>query len=221
MPAHVVNLNFHGLGEPRRALPPGEEEYWLAAQAFRDILELVKGRDDVRITFDDGNESDATIALPALAEHGLRAEFFLLAGKVDRPGYVTAAQVAELVAEGMDVGLHGMEHRPWPDCDDTELSSEIEEARDRIAELSGRPVVRAACPFGAYDRRTLSRLRSAGFDRVYTSDGGLARRGEWLQCRNTLQRTHDLEWVRGTLRRSPLAAGELVRRAKTLVKRLR
>jgi hypothetical protein len=40
----------------------------------------------------------------------------------------------------------------------------------------------AACPFGAYDRRTLRALRHAGFKRVYASDGR-ARKLARMACR--------------------------------------
>ena len=39
---------------------------WLDPDRFLRVLDSVVGRDDVRITFDDGNASDVEHALPAL-----------------------------------------------------------------------------------------------------------------------------------------------------------
>jgi hypothetical protein len=42
-------LNFHGIGKPTRTLAPREAEYWLDAPLFASLLDVVDGRDDVRI----------------------------------------------------------------------------------------------------------------------------------------------------------------------------
>src|SRR2546423_12978074 len=73
----VVILNFHGVGSPVQELVPGEEDVWLSRGALNAVLDDVAARPDVRITFDDGNLSDLTIALPALLARGLTASFFL------------------------------------------------------------------------------------------------------------------------------------------------
>jgi len=44
----------------------------------------------------------------------------------------------------------------------------------------------ASFPFGQYDRAALRAVRSAGFSRAYTVDGGPARPGAWLQSRHTI-----------------------------------
>ena len=85
-PDWVTNICFHGVGRPQRALEPGEADYWISTTLFLELLDAVMGRDDVRVSFDDGNLSDIAIALPALIERDLRAEFFVLAGRLDLPG---------------------------------------------------------------------------------------------------------------------------------------
>jgi hypothetical protein len=64
---------------------------------------------------------------------------------------------------------------------------EIVDAKNALEDVIEQPVVAAACPFGAYDRRSLGALRDAGFSRVYTSDGGPADDGDWLVSRRTVQ----------------------------------
>jgi len=202
-PNQRLILNFHGLGSPPAYVDADEAPFWLRPAFFAEVLDLVRGLRGVHITFDDGNASDFEAALPELARRGQTAEFFLVASKIDEPGYLTRAQISEMVAAGMTIGTHGMAHRAWPDCDDRTLAVEINDARARIAAVTARPVTSASCPFGAYDRRTLQALRAAGFDRVYTSDRGVARSDDWLQCRNTLRFGDTLVNVEQLLRCSP------------------
>jgi peptidoglycan/xylan/chitin deacetylase (PgdA/CDA1 family) len=179
-------LTVHGVGRPRRTLDPGEDRIWVTIKQFEMVLDALASRQDVRITFDDGNDSDVEVALPRLLERGLTAEFFLLAGRIGQPGLVDRAGVTALRDAGMSIGSHGWAHRDWRVLDEHEAHREIVEAAEVISELSGRPVSRVAIPFGSYDRVVLGRLRRAGYERVYTSDGGRSRPGQWLQARTSL-----------------------------------
>lgn len=188
-------LNFHCIGTPPRALIDGERDVSLGRRQFLDILDLVTGRDDVRLTFDDGNRSDLTEALPALSRRGLQAEFFVCPARFGTDGFLAEADVRELHEAGMSVGSHGMDHVPWRKLKETEMQREIVQARQLLEDLLQAPIDTAACPFGAYDRRTLKALQSAEFKRVYTSDGGPANPEAWLVARNTMRREDSAETV--------------------------
>jgi peptidoglycan/xylan/chitin deacetylase (PgdA/CDA1 family) len=218
--ARVVNLTFHGTGTCSRALDPGEEDVWLGADEVASVLDAAAGRDDVRITFDDGNASDVEHALPALRDRGLHATFFVVAGRLGAPGFLDAGALHELAAAGMPVGCHGMAHRAWRGLDGAALEEELVAAKGALEDVLGGPVSEAACPFGSYDRQVLARLRRAGYQRVYTSDRGTTRADAWLQPRNTLQRGRGTApLVEAVAPDRPAAA--LQRRAKLTAKRWR
>jgi peptidoglycan/xylan/chitin deacetylase (PgdA/CDA1 family) len=218
----VFNICFHGIGTPGRTLEPDEDLYWVTPAQFEKLVEVISRFPSVRITFDDGNASDAAIALPLLLQHNLKATFFVLAGRLDMPGSLAATEVRGLVQQGMSVGSHGMWHRPWRSLDDSQLQEELSEASEVIAQAAGRPVSQVACPFGSYDRRVLGAVRRRGFSRVYTVDGGPARADAWLQSRYTI-RAGDSPADIERLARSPRgdAASQFVRSAKSFVKRWR
>jgi peptidoglycan/xylan/chitin deacetylase (PgdA/CDA1 family) len=196
MPTSVVNITVHGVGDPVRTLDPGEDATWVTVEQLERALDAAAGRDDVCITFDDGNASDLEIGLPHLVERGLTAHFFVLAGELGKPGRLDADGVRQLRQAGMSVGSHGWAHRNWRSLTDAEARQEIVEANQIIGDITGQPVTAVAIPFGSYDRVVLARLRRAGVRLVYTSDGGTARRGQWLQARNSLRHDLDTAWVR-------------------------
>lgn len=193
MHQRLINLTFHGIGEPKRPLEPGEDAVWVSRDAFLSVLDSVAGRGDVRVTFDDGNASDVVHALPALCDRGLRATFFVVAGRLGTPGFLDAAGVAALAGAGMTIGCHGMRHRPWRQLDGGALREELVDAKRLLEELAERPLTEAACPFGSYDRRVLRFLRRSGYERVYTSDRGSARAGAWVQTRNSVGPADDAD----------------------------
>ncbi len=213
----VVNLCFHGIGAPERDLEPDEERYWVSEEQFGELLEAAGREPRTRITFDDGNASDAEIALPALRRAGLTASFFVVADRIGKRGSLTAGQVRELSQAGMTIGNHGLRHRSWRSLDGRGIEEELVEAPATIAEAAGRPVDEASCPFGEYDRRVLAALRERGFRRVYTVDEAPARPDAWLQGRYTIRSTDtpaSLERVLG-------ARNGLLASLRTAVKRWR
>src|SRR5688500_12764172 len=97
----VFNLTFHGIGDPPDDARPEEREMWVPPDAFRAALDEARDREDVHITFDDGYASDVEIALPALADRGLKATFFPVAGRIGQPGFVDEDAIRALAEAGM------------------------------------------------------------------------------------------------------------------------
>lgn len=175
MARRQIGLIFHGIGTPRRALEPGEAPYWISRDQFAAVLDQVMTMPDpqaVRITFDDGNLSDLDLGLPLLLERGLTAEFFVLTGRIGKPGSLGAADIRALQAAGMGIGSHGMDHQDWSRLDPASLGRELEASRAILEDICVRPVKSAAIPFGRYNAAVLRALTRAGYDRVFSSDGG-------------------------------------------------
>jgi peptidoglycan/xylan/chitin deacetylase (PgdA/CDA1 family) len=212
-------LTFHGLGKPVVELPPGEEKYWLDVAFFESILELVRSRPEVRITFDDSNASDFKIALPALLKRNLTASFFLVSDRIDKAGYLSAKEIWELASAGMMIGSHGTQHRKWATLGAKELDDELRISKCDLQRISGKEIGEAACPMGSYNRKVLHALKLNGYSRVYTSDQGPSDSTEWLAARNTIVRGHTLEHVRRMIESSPASIRGGVRNLKLLLKR--
>jgi peptidoglycan/xylan/chitin deacetylase (PgdA/CDA1 family) len=216
----LINVTFHGIGDPGRPLDPGEADVWLRRDQFVSVLDAIGQRDDVRITFDDGNESDLKHALPALRARDLRATFFICAGRFGRPGFLDEAGVRELRSAGMSIGSHGMDHVRWRKLNRSAVQHEIVHAKHILEDTLQAPVETASLPFGDYDRRSLSALRDASFKRVYSSDGGPAKSGDWLVARNTVHRWDSASSV-GRMLNGSGGTGSLAHKVKRRMKQWR
>lgn len=180
---------FHGIGTPGRQLEQGEFVYWLSLADFRDVLDQIValGPDRPEITFDDGNTSDATIALPELKSRGLKATFFVLTGRLGQPGALSEQDVTALAHAGHQIGLHGHSHRDWRRLDQAGRQAEFRTARQTLQTLSGSKVTTAAAPFGCYDRAVVAHLISEGFETLYTSDYGRGQADGFIRPRNCIE----------------------------------
>lgn len=217
----LVILTLHGIGDPGRTLEQGEEDVWLSEDTFAAIIDVIRNRSDVMLTVDDGNLSDSDIIVPMLLECDMKATFFVAVGHLDSKGYLSRTDVRSIVQEGMRMGSHGIYHHNWRELSDEQLIDEMHNSKDILEQLTGQATTEAACPFGSYDRRVLRHLRRARFEKVYTSDTGPARRGDWLLPRNSLHSQDTPESVLRMLDQSSFSPKTLLCRLKTTIKRFR
>ena len=222
----VCNVNVHGIGTPTRPLDDGEDDVWVTVEQFEGLLDAAVGRPEVVITFDDGNISDLEIGLPRLLERGLKARFYPCAGLMGEPGRLDESDIRELHAAGMPIGSHGWTHRDWRKLDwgpagAAVVEEEMTRAREVLARVIGTDISEVAVPFGSYDRHVVQALRRTGATRVYTSDGGWARPGAWLQARTSIRADHGHDFPTRVMAHRPDLRRRLRGHAAQLAKRLR
>jgi peptidoglycan/xylan/chitin deacetylase (PgdA/CDA1 family) len=186
--ARIVFLMYHELELPGRKLVQSEAgyvRYILSLENFRDQMKWLKScgfrglsvsdallypaEPGVCITFDDGCETDLIAAAPVLQELGFRATFYLTAGFLGTPGYLSTTQVRQLDSLGFEIGCHSMTHPYLSDLSDAELGREIVDAKLHIEQILGHAIEHFSCPGGRYDQRTLATARRVGFRTVANS----------------------------------------------------
>jgi peptidoglycan/xylan/chitin deacetylase (PgdA/CDA1 family) len=198
-------LMLHGVGPAPSHLDPEERPYWITEQAFTFILEQIKTC-PARLTFDDGNDTDARIAVPRLLEAGLTAAFFIPSDRIGTPGYVTEQDIRAMYDAGMEIGSHGCAHLNWLDACDAEIATDVVQSIDRLAQIVNAPVRSVAIPFGRCDRRVLAVLRQLGIGRVYSSFRGPDIEGSWLARRDCITADMGPHEIFEILTRKPDAA---------------
>ena len=115
----------------------------------------------VCITFDDGYASAAATAGPLLAERGLVATVYCVAGHlgrmndwpsqpewVERRPLASAKALAELARSGFEIGAHGYHHQPLANAGAEDVRREVVASRVFLADEVGVPVETFAYPYG-------------------------------------------------------------------------
>ncbi|GAB3845193.1 polysaccharide deacetylase family protein [Dactylosporangium cerinum] len=145
--------------------------------AMRDLLRArAAGTADrlVGLTFDDGYADFVTEVMPLLARHGFTATVFVLAGRLggdnawDRPGprkaLMTAADVRRAADAGLEIGSHGLLHRPLPAADPAALAAEVGTSRAALSALCGQDVPGFCYPYGQVGAREVAAVKAAGYE---------------------------------------------------------
>ena len=137
----------------------------------------VNGR-EILITFDDGYESFHTIAAPALLARGMTATVFIVAGHIggvnawdsdsacsrNRPlRLMDEEAIREVIASGMEIGVHGWQHRDMTLCLKKEVAVEVVSSKEYVERLFDIRITVFAYPFGRFARHHFDVLRNAGY----------------------------------------------------------
>lgn len=137
-----------------------------------DIVEKKELDRTGAITFDDGLEDVYRIAYPFLGEKKIPFTIFVLSEKLDRPGYMTKAQLLEMAADPLvTIGSHGTDHTKLGEADEKKQRVEIIDSKKQIEDITGRECAYFAYPFGSYNEITLRLAHEGGYVNAFAVKG--------------------------------------------------
>jgi peptidoglycan/xylan/chitin deacetylase (PgdA/CDA1 family) len=116
----------------------------------------------VLVTFDDGF-ADVEDAAQVLHAKGVPSTLYMTSGWVGRPGMVTAKQLTELGALGVEIGAHSRTHPRLDELLASEVWSEVAGAGRDLEDILGRPCTSFAYPHGNHDRAVRQAVIDAGY----------------------------------------------------------
>lgn len=203
-PRIALVLMYHQIvpdGAPAGWVPSGlaDPRYGVRISRFRDQMELIASRGlrvarlselleqersfgssepAIVLTFDDGYDSDFSLAAPVLRERGFPATFFLATDHLGLPGMMTVEKARTLSSDGLfSIGSHGGSHRFLSVLSAHDRQEELLRSLDTIRALSGSNEVDLSAPGGRTSARVQQDALMAGFRSLSTSTPGVFESG--------------------------------------------
>jgi peptidoglycan/xylan/chitin deacetylase (PgdA/CDA1 family)/glycosyltransferase involved in cell wall biosynthesis len=184
-------LCYHGVGSVADGADPSG--VFVSRSLFQSHLEMIAERDyelvavgelwarmrdgahEVTgigsISFDDGLVKTVRGAIPLLVERGIRCSMFVPTGLMGRPHpdlngelIVSAEEVQELAAAGVEVGAHSVDHVRLSRLSYDDALDQMWRSRATLEDLLGKPVTVMAYPFGALNGKTMRAAEEAGYE---------------------------------------------------------
>lgn len=125
------------------------------------------------ISFDDGNQTDYTIAFPLLEKLGFKGTFFLTSDFVDKPGHLNKSQILKMSQAGMEFGTHGKTHKFLSTLDENELNLELSESKKMLEQITGKKIEVLSLPGGYHSSEVKRMAQELGYRGICTSKFGL------------------------------------------------
>lgn len=100
------------------------------------------------LTFDDGTEDHLRVVVPLLQKHSCQGVFFIPTANLNKPGFLTNAQVQEIAKAGHAIGFHSHEHRRLDVLPREEIRRQIALSQKIIGDIVGHTPVLFVPPGG-------------------------------------------------------------------------
>jgi peptidoglycan/xylan/chitin deacetylase (PgdA/CDA1 family) len=193
--ANVPVLCWHQIREPTSADSAGARPYIVSPRRLAEQLDALDragftavGGDalvghvlrgtplphkPVLLTFDDGSAGQYTRALPLLRRHHFVATFFVMTVVLDKPGWLSRAEVRALDHAGMTIAAHTWDHHAVTQYTAADWPRQLIEPRDELAGIVGHPVRLFAYPDGLWSPTAFEHLHQAGFTAAFQLAGKL------------------------------------------------
>jgi peptidoglycan/xylan/chitin deacetylase (PgdA/CDA1 family) len=116
------------------------------------------------LTFDDGYRDFYTDVYPILKKYHVKATAYIISGFLGYPNNMDAGQIRQIADDGLvEIGAHTVNHAWLKGMDEKELVYEVDQCKKTLEDLTGKPVVSFAYPYGAFDVPAIQTLAAAGF----------------------------------------------------------
>lgn len=183
-------LMYHAVGSPMPdrladlTVPPTllEEQLLALREGGYELLGQTEalaahaaGRSVVGVTFDDAYADFVEHALGVLARTGAQATLYVptrhlggtadwLPEPADRLPLLDSRAVAEVAAEGVEIGSHGAVHVPMDVLAPETAAGHLRESKALLEEVVQGRVASFCYPHGYHSRRLRSQVAAAGYD---------------------------------------------------------
>jgi peptidoglycan/xylan/chitin deacetylase (PgdA/CDA1 family) len=130
------------------------------------------------ISFDDGYQSQSTVARRMLARLGWPGVLNLEVDNVGLKGGLSRSEVRAMVRDGWEIDAHTLTHPDLTTLDAAQLRREVAGSRRWLRRVFGVPVRFFAYPAGRYDPAVEAAVRAAGYRGATTTQEGQAARAD-------------------------------------------
>ena len=153
------------------------------------------------LTFDDGYRSMYTTVYPLLKEKGWSGTFYCITDCRWSDNFLLSDMIAEMAANGMEIGSHTASHVELNSLTGESLSYELTESMAVLSSITGSEVPMLCYPAGRYNEETKSAAEEAGYRFAVTTVNGIASRSQGAFELNRIRVNKECggSWIEKTL----------------------
>ena len=143
----------------------------------------------IAMSFDDGYRNNHTDALPLLKKYNAKASFYVVHRDIGKTIYMDNDRLLDLLANGMEIGSHTINHAPLALIDPKYLPWEVGSAKKFIEKnLDGYILKGIAYPNGGYNAKVIEAVKEYKFTYGLTGKVGANTHQSFQKAPYELQR---------------------------------
>ena len=121
----------------------------------------------VMISFDDTDEEQFRIGAAEMNKYGFKGVFFIMTISMNRPRYMTKAQIKNLSDSGHVIGGHTWDHHMVTKYVGADWDTQMVKPKLQLEAITGKPVTYFAYPFGIWNPAAIPEIKSRGYKMAF------------------------------------------------------
>lgn len=113
----------------------------------------------VTMTFDDGHEDNTRTALPIMNQYGLKSTQCYATSFIEGKSQAVIDDVLAFQNSGHEICSHTVTHPFLTTLNPTNLSYELQHSKQYLQQITGRPIVNFASPYGDYNTTVTNEIK--------------------------------------------------------------
>lgn len=117
----------------------------------------------IMLTFDDTDEEQFSIGAKEMDKYGFKGVFFIMTISINKPRYMSVAQLKELSQNGHAIESHTWDHKNVKKYDSSDFEKQLLKPRKTIEDITGKGAYYFAYPYGIWNENAIQLLKKAEF----------------------------------------------------------
>jgi len=170
----------------------------ISFKQFIDFLKIGKKipKKSLIITFDDGWKNQYIYAFPVLKKYKFPATFFIVTKQIGGNLFMSWTQLKTLLANGMEIGSHTVNHPNLRQLKPSQLTIEIKNSKTILEKNLNYQVEVFCYPYGVFDSKIIEMVRSSGYKAARTVIRGVDQNIKNMYTLRAIQSYNNLDQIK-------------------------
>lgn len=121
----------------------------------------------VMITFDDTRGEQYSIGAAEMKKYNFKGVFFVMTVSINRPNYLSAAQIKNLSDSGNTIAAHTWDHHMVTKYAGEDWNTQLVKPKAKLEEIIGKPIPYFAYPFGLWNKEAIQEIKKSGYKMAF------------------------------------------------------
>lgn len=121
----------------------------------------------VMITFDDTRGEQYSIGAAEMKKYNFKGVFFVMTVSINRPNYLSAAEIKNLSDSGNTIAAHTWDHHMVTKYAGEDWNTQLVKPKAKLEEIIGKPIPYFAYPFGLWNKEAIQEIKKSGYKMAF------------------------------------------------------
>ncbi|MBD0723676.1 polysaccharide deacetylase [Flavobacterium sp. L1I52] len=121
----------------------------------------------VMITFDDTRGEQYSIGAAEMKKYNFKGVFFVMTVSINRPNYLSEAEIKELSDSGNAIAAHTWDHHMVTKYSGEDWNTQLVKPKAKLEAIIGKPINYFAYPFGLWNAAAIPEIKKSGYNMAF------------------------------------------------------